>query len=184
MHRFKRYLADLAAANNLADLTDWLFFPGMLAESHSKWWGDFKTRPTAHEGIDICFYRTRNGQIRHLHAGATVPAWSDGTVLNICDDLLGQSLVVAPGEKSSTSATRVLEVFSHLVPLESITPGARVHSGQVIAGIAEPRAKKSILLPHLHLSCIEVPSHFPIEALDWSLFPFRENINVINPVFA
>jgi hypothetical protein len=183
MQRFKQYLADLAAANNLADLTDWLFFPGMLAESRSKWWGDFKTRPTAHEGIDICFYRPRHSPIRHLNAGAAIPAWSDGTVLNICNDFLGQSVVVAP-EKYNASATRVLEVFSHLVPLENITPGARVHKGQVIAGIADPRAGGSILLPHLHLSCIEVPSHVPVRALDWSLFPLREHINVINPVFA
>jgi hypothetical protein len=182
MHRFKKYLDDLAGANSLEDLADWVFFPGMLPESKSKWWGDFKTRPTAHEGIDICFYRTRDGRIHHLHAGATVPAWSDGTVVNICDDFLGRSLVVAP-EQNSFCDTRVLEVFSHLVPLETITPGARVQAGQVIAVIADPRARGSVLLPHLHLSCIEVPSHVPVQALDWSLFPFRENVNVINPVF-
>ncbi len=182
MHRFKQYLADLAGANSLEDLPDWMFFPGMLSESKSKWWGDFKTRPTAHEGIDICFYRTRDGRIRHLPAGANVPAWSDGTVVNICTDFLGQSLVVAP-EKTSTHATRVLEVFSHLVPLENITPGVRIQRGRVIAGIADPRAKRSILLPHLHLSCIEVPSHIPVQALDWSLFTVRESVNVINPVF-
>ncbi len=182
MSDFTQYLAALASANRLGHDIEWVFYPGMLPESRLKWWGDFTTRPAAHEGIDICFYRTRTGQIRHLPPGAPVPAWSSGTVLNICDDFLGNTLVVAP-ESVASGGTRVLEVYSHLSVCETIRPGSGLQTGQIIARIADTHAIGSVLSPHLHLSCIEVPAHIPSDALNWSLFPRREKVNVMNPVF-
>lgn len=183
MTRFSQYLRVLASTNGLAAGIEWLFYPGMLSESTLKWWGDLKKRAAAHEGIDITFYRTRDQQIHHLAAGATVPAWSAGTVINVCEDFLGQSLVVAPVGNLS-GPTRMLEVFSHLTPCKGIAPGIPVKQGQVIARLADTRARGSVLLPHLHLSCIEVESHIPAHVLNWSFFPVRENLSVINPVFA
>jgi hypothetical protein len=182
MSSFKQYLAALASANRLGPDIEWVFHPGMLPESRLKWWGDFKTRPCAHEGIDICFYRTRTGPIRQLPAGARVPAWSSGTVLNICDDFLGTTLVVAPQAFVSES-TRILEVYSHLSVCDEFTPGTGLGAGQIIAQTADPHTTGSVLSPHLHLSCIEVPAHIQADALNWTLFPRREKINVINPVF-
>jgi hypothetical protein len=182
MNRFARYLQILSEANHLGDGIEWLFYPGMLAESHCKWWGNFKRRHAAHEGIDICFYRARDGRIHHLEAGAAVPAWSDATILNICDDFLGRTLVVEP-EKNQSGATRVLEIFSHLETGSTLTPGTRVKAGRIIARTSDTRAKRSSLLPHLHLSCIEVAPHIPVQDLNWSLFPLRERASIINPVF-
>lgn len=182
MSGFKQYLAAMASANRLGHDIEWVFYPGMLPESRLKWWGDFKNRPGAHEGIDICFYRTRFGQIRHLPAGALVPAWSSGTVLNICDDFLGNTLVVAP-EPFVSEITQVLEVYSHLSVCDDISPGTELRAGQIIAKTADTNAIGSVLSPHLHLSCIEVPAHIRASALNWSLFPWREKVNVMNPVF-
>ena len=182
MTRFKQYLSSIASANNLKDGIEWVFYPGMLLDSKSKWWGDFKTRHAAHEGIDICFFRTFDKTIRCLKPGAVVPAWSTGTVINLCEDFLGHTLVVEP-ENTAGGPTRMLEVFSHLAPCEGITPGTRVSAGRIIARTFDTRTKGLPLLPHLHVSCIEVASHIPFEALNWSLFPLREKVNVINPVF-
>lgn len=182
MSNFKQYLAAVASANRLGPDIEWVFHPGMLPESRRKWWGDFKTRPAAHEGIDICFYRTGTGPIRQLPAGARVPAWSSGTVLNICDDFLGTTLVVAP-QAFVSERTRILEVYSHLSVCDEITPGTGLGAGQIIAQTADTHATGSVLPPHLHLSCIEVPAHIQADALNWTLFPRRDNVNVINPVF-
>jgi hypothetical protein len=182
MTRFAQYLAALASANNLEDGIEWLFYPGMLPESNRKWWGDFTNRHAAHEGIDICFYKNRNKKIRSLGPGAAIPAWSAGTVVNVCEDFLGRTLVVEPKNFSGT-ATRVVEVFSHLDPCEGIAIGTRVAAGRIIARTSDTRARGSVLLPHLHLSCIEVLQQMPVQSLDWSLFPFREKVNLLNPVF-
>lgn len=182
MSSFKQYLSAVASANRLGYDIEWLFYPGMLPESRCKWWGDFRNRPCAHEGIDLCFYRTGTGPIRHLPAGARVPAWSSGTVLNICDDFLGRTLVTAPNAFVSES-TRILEVYSHLSVCDEITPGTRLQAGQIIAETADTCARGSVLPPHLHLSCIEVPVRICPSELNWTLFPRRDKVNVMNPVF-
>ncbi|MCA1792701.1 MAG: hypothetical protein ABR534_02035 [Desulfotignum sp.] len=188
MTRFPLYLASLASANNLGEGIQWLFYPGMLADSKSKWWADFGHRHASHEGIDLCFYQRSDGTIRHIETGAAVPAWSNGTVLHICEDFLGHTLVVEP-DKKIAGPTRILEVFSHLDPDKSMAPCTRVKAGQIIArtsdimGNSGTQAQKPVLLPHLHLSCIEVPAHTPVTSLNWTLFCLREKVNVLNPVF-
>ncbi len=182
MSGFKQYLAAVASANRLGPDIEWVFHPGMLPESRRKWWGDFKTRPAAHEGIDICFYRTRTGPVRQLPAGARVPAWSSGTVLNICNDFLGTTLVMAP-EIFMSESTRILEVYSHLYVCDEITPGSHLRTGQIIARTADTHATGSVLPPHLHLSCIEVPASICTSEMNWTLFPRRDKVNVLNPVF-
>lgn len=182
MSCFRRYLAAVASASLLGHDVAWLFYPGMLPDSRLKWWGDFGNRPSAHEGIDICFYRRRTGPILSLPSGGRVPAWSSGTVLNVCDDFLGRSLVVETGAHPSTG-TRILEIYAHLSVSEKITPGTQVHTGQIIARIADTHARGSVLPPHLHLSCIEVPAGIPGHELNWGLFPRRNKVNVLNPVF-
>ncbi|MDT8380344.1 MAG: hypothetical protein RQ739_15785 [Desulfotignum sp.] len=183
MSCFKQYLAAVSSANSLGHDTEWLFYPGMLPDSRLKWWGNFGSRPAAHEGIDICFYRAGgSGLIRSLPAGARVPAWSSGTVINMCGDFLGTSLVMEL-ETVLSQRTRILEIYSHLTVGDAMTPGTRIHTGQIIARITDTRAKGSVLPPHLHLSCIEVPAHIPADKLDWSLFARREKVNVLHPVF-
>ncbi len=182
MTGFRQYLAALASVNRLGTDVSWLFYPGMLPDSPFKWWGDFGRRPASHEGIDICFYRIRNGPVRSLPAGALVPAWSTGTVINVCEDFLGKSLVVAP-EPAPSTETRVLEVYSHLSVPDEFSPGTCVKTGQIIARTADTHARGSVLCPHLHLSCLEVPAHIPAHRLDWSLFPRRDTVNVLHPVF-
>ncbi|MCF8092993.1 MAG: M23 family metallopeptidase [Desulfotignum sp.] len=182
MSRFTSYLEALAVSGSLGDGIEWLFFPGMLPQSSRKWWGDFGCRHCAHEGIDICFFRHRGGLTCTLGAGAAVCAWSDGTVLNICDDFLGRTLVVEP-EKKFAGATRILEVFSHLEPGKDMKPGIQIQAGQIIARTSDTRARGSVLRPHLHLSCIEVRAHTPVQALDWSLFASGKKVNLLNPVF-
>lgn len=182
MSGFRRYLAAIASANLLGHGVEWLFYPGMLPDSRLKWWGDFGNRPAAHEGIDICFYRRRTGPILSLPPGATVPAWTSGTVINVCDDFLGRSLVVETQTDTSNN-TRLLEIYAHLSVSDDIMPGTRIQTGQIIARIADTHAKGSVLPPHLHLSCIEVPAGIPGHKMNWSFFPRRDKVNVLYPVF-
>ena len=181
MKGFPRYLAALAMANGLGSKITWLFFPGMLQESYAKWWDDFGTRPCAHEGIDICFFR-KDKEIRPLVKNAKIPAIDNGLVLNRCEDFLGESLVIAH-EGIHPPSPRVVFVYSHLEIEKKLVPGCRVEKEQVIARTFDTRKKRSKLLSHLHLSCVELTDEIPLAGLDWELFPDREKVNLMNPLF-
>lgn len=194
MDLFSRYLDSIAEMNNLGDgsaQVRWYFYPGMLQDSPDKWWADFGFRHASHEGIDICFYNSGKG-VRALEPGARIPALDDGVVLNISNDLLGQSIAVSynPGlsqnsilsKNDSVQLTPIL-VYSHLEPCPELAQGDRVSKGQRIATIFDTRKKKSKLLSHLHLSCLLIFAGFLSDELDWSLFADRGQVTYINPVF-
>jgi hypothetical protein len=180
--RFPQYLAALAQANGLGSNITWHFFPGMLLESCAKWWDDFGERPCAHEGIDICFFREGKGNITSLSKNASVPSMGNGLILNRCRDFLGESLVIAH-EGFDHFSPKVVFVYSHLEIGKELVPGCRIEKGQIIAHTFDTAKKRSKLLSHLHLSCIELRENTPLEALDWDLFPDRNTVNLINPVF-
>ncbi|MFO7748642.1 MAG: hypothetical protein R6V54_00975 [Desulfobacteraceae bacterium] len=97
------YLDALARCNNLVDTEnigdtgdtlEWCFYPGMLLGSRAKWWADFGVRHAAHEGLDICMYRTSGGEIARLSPSTRIPAMEGGVVVNVCGDFLGRTVVV------------------------------------------------------------------------------------------
>ena len=185
--KFERYLSSIARANGLGDNIEWLFYPGMLQDSWGKWWDDFGLRHAAHEGIDICFFRTcsykaRPNEIKRLNKNTNVPAMDKGIVRNIVDDFLGQSLVMAKEEVESDFPEPIF-VYSHLEIRKGIVPGCRVEKEEILGQVFDTNKKLSKLFPHLHLSCIELKEKTPLENLNWNLFSDRGKVNLINPVF-
>ena len=96
MSKFSDYLEAISMINDLgnasssanASKVQWLFHSGMLFSSKDKWWGDFGCRHSAHEGIDITFYRTHKNKTFCFDDSIKIPAMDDGIILNICDDFL------------------------------------------------------------------------------------------------
>ncbi|MCP3941364.1 MAG: hypothetical protein GY710_07760 [Desulfobacteraceae bacterium] len=182
MERFPQYLAAMARANNLENRVQWLFYPGMLQDSSDKWWDDFGRRTTAHEGIDICFFKENKKKITHLTKWAQIPAMDKGLILNRCEDFLGESLVITHG-KFDRFSPEVIFVYSHLKIKKDLTPGCWVQKDQIIARIFDTSLKQSKLPPHLHISCIELSKKKTGDDLTWNLFSDRKKVNLINPVF-
>ncbi len=188
MTLFPEYLDSIARVNRLARPVEWLFYPGMLQDSPDKWWDDWYSRRTLHEGLDICFFRSTASaastasQIYTLAPGSNVPAMAEGTLLNIADDLLGQSLVVSYSPPGA-GATDLILVYSHLTVDPALCVGNRIQKGQIIAQTFDTRTKGSKLLSHLHLSCIDLLKERPGHTLNWDLFPRRDQVNFINPFF-
>lgn len=193
MSRFSDYLETLALKNSLPQTgsgwnlkTEWLFFPGMLFSSDRKWWGDWGTRRTAHEGIDITYYSTappgqnRSVKIKSLNDAAKVPAAEEGAILNICDDFLGKSVVVSILEDAETS-TRILFVYAHVKPVKTLKTGMTVRKGQVIATVCNPYRNPE-MPAHLHFSCFEIPMKTKAKDLNWDFFTTDPGVNIINPV--
>ncbi|MCP4022473.1 MAG: hypothetical protein GY729_11580, partial [Desulfobacteraceae bacterium] len=116
MEQFKTYLDAISNANGLQvkNNSGWLFYPGMLFGSSQKWWDDFGTRTSCHEGIDILFYQTFSNQIQHLDETTKIPAMEDGSILNICDDLIAQTIVIQ-SPLNISSAYKTVMVYSHII---------------------------------------------------------------------
>ena len=188
MEAFEDYLQTLARVNGLVPgpkaPLEWLFYPGMLQESHSKWWADFGTRAraTCHEGIDICLYRFGTGPICALPPGAKVPAMAKGSVLNISGDLLGSSLVVSCPDAPQKDGIPVM-VYAHLDVHPELAIGDDIGAGSIIGQTFDTRTKKSKLLSHLHISCILLPKGLEKTQLNWTLFMDRNRVFHLNPVF-
>ncbi|WP_457552305.1 peptidoglycan DD-metalloendopeptidase family protein [Desulfobacula sp.] len=187
MNRFFDYLQTISQVNDLScglgngRKIQWLFHCGMLFSSKVKWWGDFKFRQSAHEGIDIAYYRTHPDEMHCFNDSIKVPAMDDGIILNICDDFLGQTLVVEHKNLSSSNK-RLLFAYAHIIPEKSLKTGLGIKKKDVIARVCDTY-KNPQLSPHLHFSCFEISKKMARENLNWTLFSNNSDIHKINPVF-
>jgi len=183
MSQFARYLLSLSQINNLGEgkKVEWLFHCGMLFLSKKKWWGDFQFRLTAHEGIDITYFRTHPFETRCFNDHTKVPAMDDGLILNICNDFLGQTLVVDHKTRAA-SKRKILYVYAHIIPDVTIKVGQLIRKNEIIARVCNTW-KNPLLPPHLHFSCFDVPRQIQGEHLNWNLFSKNPDAHPINPVF-
>jgi len=183
MKPFFDYLEAISQVNDLGNglKVQWLFHCGMLFLSSDKWWGDFKSRHCGHEGIDITYHRTQEGETKCFNDAIKVPAMDGGILLNICDDFLGQTLVVEH-EKFSCADSRILFVYSHIIPEKSLKTGHSITKNQVIARVCNT-VKNPQLPPHLHFSCLETSKSILPEDLNWTFFTTHPDIHLIHPVF-
>lgn len=183
MNKLADYLETLSRVNGLGKGhgVEWLFHCGMLLLTRDKWWGDFKFRHSVHEGMDITYFRTHPGEIRSFDDSIKIPAMDDGMILNICDDFLGQTLVVEH-KNSCLFNRRIIFAYAHIIPETSLKIGHGIKKAQVIARVCDTR-KNPQLPPHLHFSCFEVSREVPPERLNWKLFSGGLEVNLIHPVF-
>jgi hypothetical protein len=183
MERFSEYLKIISKINKLEKdhAVNWLFYPGMLFLSGDKWWGDFRFRSTPHEGIDICFFRGDRNKIQCFNPEIQVPALENGRLINICNDFLGQTLVVE-SRKIQPAHTGVLTAYAHIRPAAPLKINDNIKKNQIIATLCDT-VKNPQLPPHLHLSCFEIPKSVKAEELNWSFFSRSIHASPINPVF-
>jgi hypothetical protein len=183
MKTFSEYLNAVSRVNRLGNgqAVEWLFHPGMLFSSMDKWWGDFGFRSSAHEGIDITYFRTPAEEILCFDDSVQIPAMEDGRIINICDDFLGRTLVVETINQGFPE-TRVIYTYAHIRPEIRLTIGHCVKKDEVIARVCDTR-KNPQLPPHLHFSCFEIEKGVLPRDLNWNLFSNDTAINRVNPVF-
>lgn len=188
MKKFAAYLEAIDHLNRLGDgdPVQWLFYPGMLFSSWDKWWGDFGIRATAHEGIDITYYRTLSGNLCRFDPSILIPAMEDGLIINICDDFLGRTLIIEHDQAELSGFnrhTKIVSAYAHLVPEKGLSIGQKIKKDQVLARVC-PNVKNPQLPPHFHFSCFEIFNGLAPEKLDWPLFSSRDAaIRLIHPLF-
>jgi murein DD-endopeptidase MepM/ murein hydrolase activator NlpD len=174
-----RFTDHLIRLNGLAacGFARWAFVPGMAFGSPTQWWADGGQRERPHEGIDLCLYLDRQGELRRLQEGVRLPAMYGGTVVRLCDDFLGRSVMI---ECDWPGRTRWYTMYGHTTPELDIRVGQTVQEGEVVARLAPLPPHKSYILPHLHVSFGWAPGAVPPDRLDWETVP--DVLALVDPV--
>ncbi len=184
MNKFSSFLERISQINGLVinSPIQFYFYTGMLFSSWDKWWDDFGLRSTLHEGIDITFYGSDGRKLDCFNEAILIPAFDNGKILNICDDFLGQTLVVEHPESGSFADNTIIYTYAHILPDNMLKIGDSIQKGQPIATVNNT-IRNPKLLPHLHFSCFEISSKIPFESLNWDLFSNKKENQCLHPLF-
>ncbi|MBF0229544.1 MAG: hypothetical protein HQK63_08155 [Desulfamplus sp.] len=208
LNDFLKFTAQINNLNFKDEAIEWLFYSGMLFGSKSKWWADWGERYTPHEGVDITFYRTfkrenlenigGGSKVKMFDAKTKVPVIADGTILNICTDFLGQSVVIEhlplnnkrelsfKVRQSQSEQSTIVGIYSHIKADHKLECGMAVSKGNIIGTVADTSTRKSKIAPHLHISIAEISRLIPFEELNWNLFGNSDNhpdkVKFFNPI--
>ena len=177
------YTEMIMDANSIdpAEFDNWAFYPGMGYGAMDKWWGDFGTRDFPHEGIDICLYATRGGEVRRLDEETRIPVMEEGIVRAMFKDYLGQAIIIEH-EGRAANVGPYLSVYAHTRPRDGLRPGAVVRGGEIIATIADTRRSKSKILPHLHLSLGCPSPDLVYENVIWNIMRDPDRVTLLDPM--
>ena len=171
----------LEKINYPASFKEWFFYQGMLFGSPETWWGREGSRPSAHEGLDIGFYKDINDNIRCLEPGFKVPAVADGVVYEISDDdFLGKSIFVRHDINNETGGI-LHSVYAHSIP-NGIDVNDNVTKGDIIATVSDIRNRNLTISSHLHISMIWLPENYPKNLLKWKLMPESNDVILSDPL--
>ena len=158
-----------------------LFKPGTLFNSKEKWWQGKGQRRTAHEGLDICFFQSDYGKLETIDSGWKVPVLWSGTVVRICDDFLGRTVIVSHGSPE-TQANELMSLYAHLQPETWLERGKHLDGDDVLGRIAAIDADKTSILPHLHISLLWNEFPFASAHLEWERLSQRQGVIFVDPL--
>lgn len=176
-----RFFSDLLVANGINDFSSWFFYSGMLFGSEDKWWGKGGERPSPHEGLDICFYRTNGGSLKQLDGRIHIPVMDDGVVYEISrDDFIDTSIFVRHDYRDS-NGHYLHSVYAHSTPVENLAPGQSLKHGDRVATMGDP-SKRDLSIPaHIHVSLVYLPEDYPKDKLSWQVLALTYDARLVDP---
>lgn len=162
---------------------EWLFYPGMLFGAQESWWGAGKKRPRPHEGLDMCFYRDREGVIHHWGRMVVIPLMEDGVVQKIStDDFIGCSIYVIHPHLETPSGEALYSIYAHVTPIEKLHEGDRLRAGTLIAHVADFKKTKAAMIDHFHFSLALLPFSFLKKNMNWKTMADPAMVTLLNPL--
>lgn len=164
-----------------AGFAAWEFLPGMRFSERAAWWRAGADRGGVHEGLDICWYRTIDGQRLRLGAGARVPVIFAGEVVSVVDDFLGASVFLAHA-CCDNRGRRLHTILGHLDPRMGLEPGSKLDDGAEVGTIADTSGRKSPVPSHLHLTLALVDREGGPARLDWDALRDRSRVLLLDPM--
>jgi len=174
-----RFTQDFLAANAMdpGRFHAWALAPGMGLGHRETWWGSLKPRPLAHEGVDLCCYRSPEGGLHRLEGGARVPCIYPGRVVKVLPDYLGTSVFLEHPLETGI----LLTLFGHTVIHPGLAVGQHLEAGELFCAMAPRRASRTAPLAHLHLSLAWSPGAVDYDRLDWSNLGDGQQVQLLDP---
>ena len=181
--RKSNFSAFLVTSNGIdkSGFYQWVFYPGMLFQSASKWWGDWGTRKRPHEGLDICFYRGTDGIVSSLDAKVNIPVLYEGTVVWLFVEFLGKSVFVLI-YIYDTHKNQLCRIFGHTDPCHYIEPATPLGEGAIIATICDAERRGAQMSSHLLLSIAWVPKSYDYQQLNWETLHQNTEVMLADPL--
>ena len=130
---------------------------GMGFGNFATWWGDHSPRPVRHSGLDVARGKNRNGRSEAIPDGTVVTAMTDGTVMAVVDDEMGQTIFVETNLLDSRGRRLVIN-YTHITLVEGsegkapFVAGQKINKGTALGFIRDSRNKKALVPRHLHIS--------------------------------
>lgn len=173
----------LVSINNLGnkDFQEWIFHPDMLFGSYNKWWGDLGKRNISHEGLDLCYYRTKKGDIQHLNEKTKVQVMFDGLVVTTCNDFLGESVFVRH-DFTNSNKSRLYTIYGHIKPDSAIYQGQRLAEGDIIGILSNKRNDTGVVPYHLHISIAWISDMLKQNNLEWQILRNENMVRLLDPL--
>jgi len=159
---------------------EWIFYPGMLFQDREAWWADNGLRAAPHEGIDLCFYRDKTGQVRRIGNGTKIPVMYTGDIVHIHNDFLGKSIYVKHSIKDK-GGNALHTIYGHTIPWNHHDKRKRIREGDIIAEIAV-LSENSKILPHIHITMAWIPETLSCNKLNWKAIGNPRLITLCNPL--
>jgi len=169
--------------NNLDSLgfKEWIFHPAMLFGSLYKWWGDLGKRQRPHEGLDLCLYQTKEGNINYLTGETKIPVIFTGQIIKVSDDFLGESVFVGHGAYDS-NGSQLYTIYGHIKPSNNIRPGKRLSEGDIIGVITDTGNSEVVIPHHLHVSVAWIPNTMHVPELGWQTINDPTKVVLLDPL--
>ena len=172
-----QFTEHLVRLNNL-QFDRWVFEPGMLFRSESKWWGDKGARGHRHNGLDLRSYETADGTRKTLRKDTKVPIIYKGRVVRSIKDFIGYTLFAA--HEICENESRLFTIYGHVMQTADLLFERLLAEGTSIATLAGTEKMK--VPHHLHISAALIPETIPIDRLTWKTLDEADNIIFFDPL--
>lgn len=168
--------------NGLPDtFAAWVFYPGMLFRAKNIWWKGPGGRGRPHEGLDLCYYRDREGRIRSLHQGLSIPVMYEGEIVKTERDFLGESVYMRHTGLAE-NATEFFTIYGHVVPFSPAVSGRMLRKGDILGTIADASLRNPHIPSHLHITAAMISGPPSPERLSWSAMQNEDTVTLMDPL--
>lgn len=165
--------------NHLAQVSHFLFLPGMLFNDTGQWWRAKGMRPRPHEGIDIYLMQDMETGVTNVRPQMLIPAILPGYLVHFHRDFLGETLYIRHPEMRREDAV-LHTLYGHLQFIADRSCPAFIDKGQRV-GVISPSARSAVPA-HLHLSYAWIREGQRIEELSWETMSTGSNVVFIDPL--
>ena len=124
-----QFTEHLVRLNNL-QFDRWVFEPGMLFRSESKWWGDKGERGHRHNGLDLRSYEAADGTRKTICRDTKIPIIYEGRIVMSIKDFIGHTLFAA--HEIYNNESQLFTIYGHVMQTADLLFERLLAEGPVI----------------------------------------------------